>query len=161
MYLRRGSCQYFSPLQVSEHTADYGTEFVAYGFPADAIAGVGLKPVARLLRGYIQRPMIHRSYLGYTYPAGEMNIAAPGGLSGGPIVTLASTDPRWRSRDSMVGVAFGVVTENARTETSDSSIEREEDGIVRERVISTINYGVCAFLSGEWVRETIRDCKLQ
>jgi hypothetical protein len=133
-----------------EFTSSYGaaTQYTAYGFPEDSMGPNQGKPIARVFRGYFQRFMEYESGMGYKYVAGELSIACPGGLSGGPLFIL---DQPW--------VVFGLVAENLETTTFLDSVEQVlDDGqLVHEHYRRVINYGVAVMLDqiGEWIDQHV------
>ena len=139
----------FLPLRREAEGADdeYGAPVVAYGFPEDVMYGEERRPTIRVFRGHVQRAFPHRSHMGYTYGALELSIAAPAGLSGGPVVP----DGRWDA-------VLGVVTENFESTTYLRSIAEYEDDRqkISERVHSVVNYAVCAPLGRGWVEDETR-----
>src|SRR5439155_19134527 len=68
-----------------------GEDFMAYGYPMDVLGPNSAAPTARLFKGHYQRFMEFASVLHpYRYLAGEMSIAAPAGLSRGPLFRAAA-----------------------------------------------------------------------
>lgn len=125
-----------------------GDDFKAFGFPEDVFGHDASQPVGRLFKGYFQRYFFREGNSRYRYDAGEMNIACPGGLSGGPVFM---GDRTW--------VVFGLVTENLESTTFLHSV-REIDmagKVTREHYQNVINYGVCLMLTGvkDWLDEHI------
>lgn len=129
---------------------DYGIgeEFIAYGFPVE-----GPKPeisslvTPRVFRGHYQRFLYYQSPLGYQFLAGELNIPAPGGLSGGPIF-----------REGAFHLLTGIVVENLESYATLDSVEDvsgpERVRIEHHRIIS---YGIALMLDevGEWLDEVV------
>src|SRR5437764_10098258 len=68
---------------VSNYTV--GEDFIAYGFPENVIGDDPWLPTPRIFKGHFQRFFSYRTFDGYEYPAAELNIPAPAGLSGGPL----------------------------------------------------------------------------
>ena len=125
-----------------------GHEFFAFGYPENVLAVDARAPTARLFVGHVQRLFAHRSYLGFEYEAIEMSMAAPAGLSGGPL--FAPDAP------TMVG---GVVVENFDSTTLLESIEEvstpsEKRTIRNQRVIS---YGIAVHFwpIREWLEQFV------
>ena len=75
--------------------------------------------------------------MGYRYRAGELSFGAPGGLSGGPVVTVNDESS-----------ALGLVCENLSSTTYLSSIEEvQRDGSkYKEMTRNLIEYGVFVVL---------------
>jgi hypothetical protein len=121
----------------------WGDAFGSLGYPEDT-GERGVSPVARCIRGYIQRFYEHRSHMGYAYRAGEMSVGAPAGLSGGPV--LAVTDAM---------VAIGLVAENRQSTTYLHQLEEIQDGghTYKETLHSVIQYGAFVVLKAveEWL----------
>lgn len=71
-----------------------GEGFGAYGFPEHQDwDGDELTATGRLLKGHFQRLFTFKDHTGeYSYPAGEMSVASPRGLSGGPLFSLEQPD---------------------------------------------------------------------
>ena len=66
-----------------------GEEFFAFGYPVDVLGSDAAEPTPRLFKGTFQRFMpSYTTYSGYSYAAGELSIACPGGLSGGPLFRI-------------------------------------------------------------------------
>ncbi len=121
---------------------------MAYGFPEDVFGPTQGVATPRLFRGYYQRFYYHKSHLGYSYNAGEMNIAAPGGLSGGPIF-----------RPGAPPMVMGLVTENLSSTTVLEAME-EQLAPTQTRQIQyqrVIQYGVSLLLDSheEWLSQFI------
>ena len=127
-----------------------GEPFYAFGFPLDVFSKDPNKETDRLFRGHLQRLFYYSSPLTRTtYPAFELNIPCPHGLSGGPVfVTEGDFE------------VMGIVTENLEstnyrfeeeTVTSDGTTER----IVYKQII---NYGVALQLGPyvDWIDETVK-----
>lgn len=125
-----------------------GEEFMTYGFPEDSRGPNLGDPTARLFRGYYQRYMEHQSHMKYNYVAGELNIACPGGLSGGPLF-----------RPGAPQMLTGIVTENLEATTLLDSEERILEGGVQhhDHYRRVINYGVAIMLDrvGNWIDENV------
>lgn len=124
-----------------------GLDYYAFGYPEDVFGQDTRQPVPRSFTGYFQRFFAYQSRLGYTYQAGEMNIACPGGLSGGPVFSTYNVSS---------GVVYGVVTENLQSFTTLDTIEEIELGGNRSRLTyrEVINYGICLMLGAyeDWLR---------
>lgn len=125
-----------------------GEEFMTYGFPEDSRGPNQGTPTARLFRGYYQRFLDHRSHIGYAYVAGELSIACPGGLSGGPLF-----------RPGAPPMITGIVTENLEATTLLDSEEKILDNGVHhhDHYRRVINYGVALMLDrvGEWIDQNV------
>ncbi len=125
-----------------------GEEFFAYGFPADDIGVEAGNIVERLFKGYFQRFFRYKSFLGYEYLAGELNISCPAGLSGGPMF-----------RPGAFPMLTGLVVENIESATIlDSVIEIQDNGTrYKEEQKKVINYGICVMLDPikEWLDSMI------
>lgn len=127
-----------------------GEEFISYGFPEDMIGPNIGHPTPRLFRGYYQRFFDHRSHMGCSYSAGELNIACPGGLSGSPLF-----------RPEAHTVLTGLVTENLEastelwTEESEATNENKSTHLYHR----VINYGVALMLDKHlnWIEENIKE----
>jgi hypothetical protein len=85
----------------------------------------------------VQRTFSHNGLLSYHYEAAELSFPAPGGLSGGPVVTMPHA----------VHV-LGLVTENWESTTFLQSVEEVQDngGIYKETTRAVVNYGICVRL---------------
>ena len=127
-----------------------GEPFYAFGFPLDVFSKDPNKETDRLFRGHLQRLFYYSSPLTRTtYPAFELNIPCPRGLSGGPVfVTEGDFE------------VMGIVTENL--ESTNYRFEEEAvtiDGTT-ERIVynQIINYGVALQLGPyvDWIDETVR-----
>jgi hypothetical protein len=131
-------------------TAGYalGLEFYAHGFPEDIFGTDARTPIARTFRGYFQRFLDYRSFLGYQYAAGELSIQCPAGLSGGCVFS-----------SEHLGFVYGVATENLRSTTILHAVEElQSDGVrYRERYEEVISYGICVLLREyeTWLRQVI------
>ncbi len=132
-----------------DHTSRYeiGESFNVFGFPEDVLGANRKTPVARLFKGHFQRFFNHESGMGFRYAAGELNIACPGGLSGGPV---------YRANDLIYRVD-GVVAEDFKSRGRlDSVEEKEHDGkTTRDSYWEVINYGVCVMLVDirDWLKK--------
>ena len=139
----------------SRYTA--GLDITAFGFQYESLgvargdAGrrvYGGSSKARLFKGYFQSFHNHRSFMGYSYFAGELNFQCPGGVSGGPV--FAS------------GPAFsvlGLITENKETASllhSEEEVQRDGTTVLT-RYRSVINYGTCLMLDhvSDWIEQTL------
>jgi Trypsin-like peptidase domain len=119
---------------------------VARGDAGQRIYGSSSRP--RLFKGYFQTFREHRSYMGYSYFAGELNFQCPGGVSGGPVFVPG---PAFR--------VLGLLTENRET-TSLLHTEEEvqQDGTtVITRYRTVINYGTCLMLDRvvDWLAQAM------
>jgi hypothetical protein len=142
----QGDC--FKTIVETERLAE---EFSAYGYPTEGptpIAAHTGEPTPRAFRGYYQRFLDHASHLGYAYPAVELNIAVPEGLSGGPLFKLGWGYP-------LVGLA----TENIEMSTAPFSYEEEHTPGEVKRVEGhrVIAYGIGMLLHQfePWLRSEI------
>lgn len=125
-----------------------GKDFVAYGFPEDALGPNEGKPTARLFKGYYQRFMDHNSHMGYSYIAGELNIQCPGGLSGGPLFNPGAPV-----------MLSGLATESLEASTLFDSQEviLNSGQVVSEHYRTVVNYGVALVLESvkEWINQYV------
>lgn len=124
-----------------------GEHFVSFGFPEDVFGPDAGQPTARFFRGHFQRKFYHRSYRGFEYEAGEMNIPCPGGLSGAPIF-----------RPDLLEEAVGMVTESNKSMTVLESVEEiQENGRTKLKTInqSFIEYAVALLLHphSDWLEQ--------
>jgi hypothetical protein len=123
---------------------EVGEEFIAFGYPENVFGVDAREPTPRLFRGHYQRFYRHESHLGFAYEAAELSIAAPAGLSGGPVFLETSMDE-----------VVGVVTENLESTTVLESVEEiHAPGKERREVFrKVIAYGVAATLRdiGDWL----------
>jgi hypothetical protein len=119
-------------------TPALATEFMAYGFPEDAPApsATNQEPIARAFRGYVQRTL-HYERAPYKYPAAEMSIPSPAGLSGGALFL-----------PSDFNLAIGVATENVQSTTYVGRFEEtSHDGVViRQIERDVVQYGIAVLL---------------
>jgi len=119
-----------------------GGDFLGVGFPVEGVES----PVARMFKGHFMRYIAYQSPGGTCdYLAGEMNIPAPPGLSGG---ALAVT--RYPQQ------LAAVVTTNVDSEVVLDRTEKvERDGTTyRDSIVRHISYGIAAMLTrdvGEWL----------
>lgn len=115
-----------------------GEEFFAYGFPTEGPFAGGNTPTPRLFVGHYQRFLAFDNPKRGQYLAGEMSIAAPAGLSGGPVF-----------RGGAPQMVTGLVTSNLETYSVLYSIEEldESGGRYREESRRVIQYGLAAMLS--------------
>jgi hypothetical protein len=127
---------------------ELGEGLMAYGYPEDVLGPDQRQATPRLFRGYYQRYFHYHSHLGASYNAGEMSIAAPGGLSGGPVF-----------RPGAFPMVTGVVTENL---TSTTLLEAHEEQTMpgltkRTEYQRVIQYGVSLLLDshGPWLSEWV------
>jgi trypsin-like peptidase len=123
-----------------------GEDFFAFGYPEDVFGDYPGAPTPRLFKGHFQRFIqTYKSKLGYEYFAAELNIAAPAGLSGGPLFRAAAP------------VVLGIVTENLESTTFLDSVEQVfRDGqTTRTTYQKVITYGVALMLSPlkEWLND--------
>jgi len=137
-----------TPFWTAVDNLGLGEEFFAFGYPEDALEGRGA-PVPRLFVGNFQRFFDHRDSLsGRGYPASEMSIPAPRGLSGGPVF-----------RPGAPVVLTGMVTANFDSTTAlEAHEEEDQDG--RKRTLQyqrVISYGVALRLAsfGDWLDDLI------
>lgn len=109
---------------------------MSYGYPEEWENGKPA-PSPRLLKGYVQRFIHHRSHLGYEYQAVELSFGCPAGLSGSSLINPAYT-----------GRLYGIVTENKGMAVDrTSTVEVDENGnFYKEVTESLINYGVALWL---------------
>jgi len=124
---------------------DAGFEFSTFGYPEDTMGPSAGIAVPRYFKGYYQRTLSY-SRNQYSYAAAELNIACPGGLSGGPVVV----------ENSPTTVA-SMVCENIDAAQWLDSVE-VSDG-ERDNNFKILNYGVALVLDPlqGWLREnTIR-----
>lgn len=127
-----------------------GEPFYAFGYSLDVFSTDPNKETDRLFRGHIQRLFYYSSPLTRTtYPAFELNIPCPRGLSGGPVfVTEGDFE------------VMGVVTENLESTNYRSEEETVTRGETTERIVykQIINYGVALQLGPyvNWIDETVK-----
>ncbi len=122
-----------------------GEDLFAYGFPEETHPVVGPVPTPRLFKGHIQRVIPnHKSFMGYEYPAFELSMACPGGLSGGPCF-----------RPPAPTMVVGMATENVDSTTildafEETTSESQKTTTKYQRVIT---YGVALNLSAvtDWL----------
>ena len=125
-----------------------GSEFNAYGYPMEGPAALRGPATAtpRFFAGYFQRIFYHESHAGFRYLAGELNIPAPIGLSGGPVFMPGPGR----------GV-FGVVADNVESQkVTDEFSETRWDGThYKEKTARILTYGVAVMLSGvaDWLND--------
>lgn len=123
-----------------------GEPFIAYGYPIEGplTDSATPAPVPRVFTGHYQRFFRFNSPAGYAYPAGEMSIPAPVGMSGGPVF-----------RPGAPTMVTGMVTANLESYSIIDSIEDINDDGKRLRVESrrVIEYGVALRLGGvsDWL----------
>lgn len=127
-----------------------GQPFYAFGYPLDVFSKDPNKETDRLFKGHIQRLFYYSSPLTRTtYPALELNIPCPVGLSGGPVFV---TEEGFE--------VIGVVTENLESTNYRSEEETITSGGTTERIIykQIINYGVALQLGPyiDWIDETAK-----
>ncbi|MDD1779529.1 MAG: hypothetical protein LUQ65_15305, partial [Candidatus Helarchaeota archaeon] len=154
-----GTINGVSPFLDSAGGYALGEDFITYGFPEDisfSDNSNASQPTPRLFRGYFQRFFDYRSYMGYRYIAGELNIPCPAGLSGSPLFRAYN--------QSMV---TGMVTENIESTTMLDEIEdTQKDGKTIEKIFrKVITYGICLMLHDvrDWLDNNIplHNAKLQ
>jgi S1-C subfamily serine protease len=126
-----------------------GEPFYAFGYPLDVFSAQPTQETDRLFHGRLQRLFHYASPLGYVYPALELNIPCPRGLSGGPVfVTEGAFE------------VMGIVTENLESVNYRHSEESTvENGISTRTVYQTvINYGIAVALGPhlDWIKETVK-----
>ncbi|GAA1021448.1 hypothetical protein Aple_073770 [Acrocarpospora pleiomorpha] len=123
-----------------------GQDFLAFGYPD--VASTTVLPPGRLFKGHFQRFFGYRSPSGHQYFAGEMNIPAPAGLSGGP--TVHPLKPQLIS---------GIVTTNVDSYIVIDHLEEVEQNGRTFRVESKriVSYGIAAKPGGldSWLQEII------
>lgn len=128
-------------------TYHVGEEFAAFGFPeGGTFDEPSNRPTPRVFRGYVQRSATFSSGGSNPYTAFELSVAAPSGLSGGPVFEPTEGN----------GV-FGVVTGNidtytTETETSEVDVSGKVHTTSVRRIIS---YGMALSIPfvSEWLRE--------
>jgi hypothetical protein len=126
-----------------------GEDVYAYGFPVE---GPGTDPqrqtpTPRLFKGHYQRFFNFESPGGYNYVAGELNIAAPAGVSGGPVF-----------RPGAPSLLTGVVTTNSESYSTLDWREETSGEVTRiEAHHRVISYGIVVMLSviEDWLNEYI------
>ena len=127
-----------------------GEDVISYGFPEDMVGTNQGNPTPRLFKGYYQRFFEHTSYMGYTYTAGELNIACPHGLSGSPLFS--------HNEHSML---YGLVTENteASTERWTEELEVSNNNSTTNSYHRVINYGISLMLNNHitWIEDNLKD----
>lgn len=130
-----------------------GLTFEAFGFPFDVLWSEEPRvPKARLFRGHVQRQMRHRSKMGYTYDAAELNIPAPKGLSGGPVYVWTNT------AQGQYPVIVGLVAENLSSHTfAQSTITKvgpKDEPLEKEVWQELVQYGVMVLLAPlfDWLK---------
>lgn len=125
-----------------------GKDYITYGYPEDMLGpGKGM-PTPRLFKGYIQRWLNHKSYLGYEYKAAELSTACPKGLSGSPLFSPNNFE-----------VVYGLVAENIEVSTErwveeEESTENSRKQFSYNRVI-TIGVAVVLDRFIDWINEHI------
>jgi hypothetical protein len=127
-----------------------GQPFYAFGYPLDVFSKDPNKETDRLFRGYVQRLFCYSSPITQTsYPALELNIPCPVGLSGGPVFVTEG--------DFSV---MGIVTENLESTNYRSEEETVTNRRMTERTVykQIINYGVAIQLAPyvDWIDETVK-----
>jgi trypsin-like peptidase len=131
-----------------------GDPFIAYGFPAAEQSSLGPIPENlehRLFRGHYQRYFPYEAPRArYRYGAGEMSIAAPAGLSGGPV--LLPND---------YSTLTGIVTTNFDSYITIDSVEEiiDEGKLRKQEIRKVISYGISLLLSDDavlhWLNEQV------
>jgi hypothetical protein len=122
-----------------------GEDFAAYGYPTEGPSPTSTSdvPTPRLFRGHYQR-FFQYSDDRYSYVAGELNIPAPAGISGGPLFNPGALMV-------LTGIVAGNIetysTLSWREEVSEGGVERVE---MHHRVIE---YGIAVMLSSvqDWL----------
>lgn len=120
-----------------------GTDFVAYGYPAEGDTSVG-----RHFKGHIQRQFrFDPPGGGPGYLAMELSIPAPAGLSGGPVSIAHTPD-----------AIYAVVTTNHDSSlVIDSYEEEQRNGVInRGKITRVVSYGIAAVLTGAtelWIND--------
>lgn len=118
-----------------------GEEFYSYGYPVGALTLEDEEsPVRRAFHGRLQRYFHHEASIGgrqYRYQAGELSIAAPTGLSGGPVFSTRGEVE-----------VFGLVAHELKVANLlDEYVEEEANGHIREsQRFRVICYGVAVLL---------------
>jgi hypothetical protein len=125
-----------------------GEEYMAFGYPTDTVVTEDPGPTPRLFRGHYQRFWFHQAGPRFRYLAGELSVAAPTGLSGGPVF-----------RPTAQVVVTGMVASNIDSTTyTDEVVERTRDGETERTTLKRlVSYGVAVMLSelGAWLDERI------
>jgi hypothetical protein len=126
----------------------WGESIAAFGFPVDVLDDDSTDPVPRLFRGSMQR-YFRYSRTPYRFFAGELSMAAPSGLSGGPV---------WFTKyDSDVA---GIVMGNLESTTFRDSFEEVVKGpeTTKTTYAKLVTYGVCVMVDrvNLWLLERIR-----
>jgi hypothetical protein len=126
-----------------------GEDFVAYGYPEDAIGPNEGRPTPRIFKGYFHRFMRHKSHLGYEYLAGELSTPCPSGLSGGPLF-----------RPGALTMLTGLVTEDIEATTSLHETESfAQDGSkVVDHYRRVVTFGVGLMLTDvkDWLDQHVK-----
>jgi len=126
-----------------------GEPFYVFGYSLDIFSHKPDEGTDRLFRGHFQRLISYSSPLAKTtYPAFELNIPCPGGLSGSPVFV---TENEYE--------VMGLVTENLES----TSYRSEEESLTTdgstERIVhkNMITYGIALQLGPyvDWINETI------
>lgn len=126
-----------------------GEDVYAYGFPVEGPSTDprGQAPTPRLFKGHYQRFFEFESPGRHTYVAGELNIPAPAGLSGGPVF-----------RPGAPSLLTGIVTTNSESYSTLDWQEESYGEVTRvEAHHRFISYGIVAMLSPleAWLDEHI------
>lgn len=125
-------------------------EFIAYGYPPMGM--LGDEPIEpRLFRGHLRRFFSFRPEDGsYRYAAGELNIPAPAGLSGGPL---------FRSRAPDMLIAMVTASLNTSVAAGEETFEEKlPDDSYRKTVYRhVINYGIALIVDDvrDWLDEHV------
>lgn len=116
-----------------DETLVEGGDFLAFGYPVEGVQ----VPVGRLFKGHYQRHMSHTDSAGRGYFAGELSVAAPAGLSGGPV-----------ARPHTPNLISSVVTTNVESYAVLDYVEEvERDGrSLRLEARRVVAYGIAAML---------------
>jgi len=130
------------------HDIHLGEMFAAFGFPSDLVFGQAGGSPHRLLLGHYQRFMDFESINGYRYVAGEMNVACPKGMSGGPL--LRPEAPQFVSALA----AESVDVESYPSLVHETIIDGRSEKVTEKRMIQ---YGVAVMLGNlvDWVNERV------
>jgi hypothetical protein len=135
------------------HVSNYGIgeDFHAFGFPENIFGDEQRTPTPRLFKGNFQRFMEYESrHLRYRYFAGEMSIAAPAGLSGGPLF-----------RPGAPPMVTALVTENLESTTFLDQVEQVISGDATQvtKYQRVISYGVALMLDrvSDWLDDQAPD----
>lgn len=120
-------------------------DFLAFGYPV-VTGAEGPTPVARTMKGHVQRYFMYDGSSGPDFLAAEMSIPAPAGSSGGPIVSP-------HDKQTLVGI---IVANHDSYAVTDSVDEVDADGqrmrIESQRIVS---YGIA--VPGASIRHWLAD----